>query len=132
MKDIILAIIIQAAVMSFCEVVFFCNPGAKKQVMSGVALSAFLGTLAAYQIAPLASGVFYWIGPMFVGLLGYLAAYSAAGNQPPQGWLVLVCDPTGPPLAATRPPRCRWITPASAPPPASDPRILDQPTMGDG
>jgi len=55
----------------------------KKQVLASVALSAMAGTFVAYHLFPVRPSVWYWIGPLFVGIVGYFAAWFK-----PEHWVI--------------------------------------------
>jgi hypothetical protein len=57
----------------------------KKQVLAAVFLSSFLATLLAYTFMPVRPSVWFWAGPLAVGLLGYAWDYLNWGRG---GWSV--------------------------------------------
>jgi hypothetical protein len=68
----------------------------KLQVLAAVALSSYIGTVAAYFAAPTQPSVWYWIGPFIVAIIGYTATMIA-----PSGWEI--GDPRGPLANLARP-----------------------------
>ena len=56
-----------------------CRTDHKAQCIASVGVSALLGSLITGMIAPVRPAFWYWIGPMFVGLLGY--AWSSFSPQ---------------------------------------------------
>ena len=58
----------------------------KKQVLIAVGLSSFLATLLAYTFSPVRPSVWFWAGPLFVGIVGYAAAYQNWGRGGPSFW----------------------------------------------
>jgi hypothetical protein len=68
----------------------------KRQVLAAVGFSSFIGTIAAYFAAPTQPSVWYWIGPIVVAIIGYLAAMvTPAGLE--------IGDPRGPLANLIRP-----------------------------
>jgi hypothetical protein len=55
----------------------------KKQVLAAVGLSSMAATMVAYHLFPVRPSVWYWIGPMYVGIFGYLAAWFR-----PEHWMI--------------------------------------------
>jgi len=49
----------------------FCQAATKNQAMAAVLIGSLLGTMLAYLLAPVRQSVWYWIGPLLVGLIGY-------------------------------------------------------------
>jgi hypothetical protein len=47
----------------------------KAQAMAGVATASFLGVLAAYMFMALPQGIWYWIGPTILGVIGFALNY---------------------------------------------------------
>jgi hypothetical protein len=68
----------------------------KKQALASVGVASFIGTVAAYFAAPTQPSVWYWIGPIIVGVVGYLATMVT-----PSG--LEVGDPRGPLANLARP-----------------------------
>ena len=56
----------------------------KVQVLAAVAISSFLGTLAAYFVVPTRPSFWFWSAPIVVGVVGYALQY--LGN--PAGWQI--------------------------------------------
>jgi hypothetical protein len=60
---------------------FLCQSEAKNQSLAAVGISSFLATLVAYKYAPVRPSIWYWSGPLIVGLIGYtLAAMGQDAN----------------------------------------------------
>jgi hypothetical protein len=68
----------------------------KRQVLAAVGVSSFIGTIAAYFAAPTQPSVWYWIGPIIIAVLGYLATMVAPGG-------LEIGDPRGPLANLARP-----------------------------
>ncbi len=68
----------------------------KRQVLGAIAISSYVGTIAAYFAAPTQPSVWYWIGPIIVAVVGYTATMIA-----PAGWEI--GDPRGPLANLARP-----------------------------
>lgn len=49
----------------------------KMQVLAAVGISAWLGTIASHALFPVRPSIWFWIGPMWVGLIGYLLAFAS-------------------------------------------------------
>jgi hypothetical protein len=58
----------------------------KKQVLCAVFVSSFLATLLAYSFSAVRPSVWYWIGPLVVGVAGYAAGYVNWGRGGPSLW----------------------------------------------
>jgi hypothetical protein len=52
---------------------------AKPQALAGLSIAAFAGVLAAYMFTPLSEGIWFWTGPVLLGLIGYLLALFSGG-----------------------------------------------------
>ena len=73
----------------------------KKQVLASVCVASYLSTLLAYAVSPARPSVWFWAGPIAVGVVGYLAAYAAWGSMPSValrngqlgGWLAPLARP---------------------------------------
>jgi hypothetical protein len=57
----------------------------KKQVLAAVGISSLLATLLAFTFAPVRPSVWFWAGPLAVGLIGYAWDYANWGRG---GWSV--------------------------------------------
>jgi hypothetical protein len=55
-------------------VLFLCPTEVKDQVLAGVGIAAFFGSMVAYKFAPARPSIWYWTGPLVVGLIGYIVA----------------------------------------------------------
>ncbi len=76
---------------------FLCQTETKNQALASVAIASFLGAVIAYKYSPVRPSIWYWIGPMIVGLIGYiLAATGQAAN-------LAIGSPTGTFAALARP-----------------------------
>jgi hypothetical protein len=53
----------------------FVETDKKAQVIVSVAVAAYLGTLVAHGLFPTRPSVWYWGGPLVVGVAGYLMGY---------------------------------------------------------
>jgi hypothetical protein len=53
---------------------FLCQSEAKNQSLASVAIASFLATCLAYKYAPVRPSIWYWSGPLIVGLIGYILA----------------------------------------------------------
>jgi hypothetical protein len=53
---------------------FLCQSEAKNQALASVGIASFLGTIIAYKYAPVRPSIWFWSGPLIIGLLGYILA----------------------------------------------------------
>jgi hypothetical protein len=53
---------------------FLCQSEAKNQCLASVGIASFLATVVAYKYAPVRPSIWFWSGPLIVGLIGYIAA----------------------------------------------------------
>jgi hypothetical protein len=74
------ALLVQAAVMSVI-VLLLARTDDKKQVLAAVGVASFAATLMSYAFSPVRPSVWYWAGPILVGVLGYFVAYLSAGSM---------------------------------------------------
>jgi hypothetical protein len=74
-----------------------CQAPAKNQVQASIGIASWLGAMIAYKYAPARPSFWFWIGPILVGLIGYILA--AAG----QDSTLQVGVPTGPYAPFARP-----------------------------
>jgi hypothetical protein len=51
-----------------------CQSQAKYQALASVGIASWLGSMIAYKCAPARPSIWYWIGPLLVGLIGYILA----------------------------------------------------------
>ena len=65
---------------------FLAQVDDKKQVLAAVFVSSLLATLLAYSFAPVRPSVWFWVGPLAVGAIGYLAGYMNWGRGGPSFW----------------------------------------------
>jgi hypothetical protein len=75
----LLALVTQAVVMSLVMVVLV-QTDKKAQVLVSVAVASYVGTLVAHSLFPTRPSVWYWGGPLVVGVVGYLMAYTGSKN----------------------------------------------------
>lgn len=73
---------VQIAVM-LLAMLFFAQSDAKFQVLAAVGVSAFAGAAVAHSLFPVRPSIWFWIGPLVVGTVGYLWAYAN-----PDGWII--------------------------------------------
>ena len=81
----VFATLVQAAVMAVL-VLLLARTDGKKQVLAAVAVASFAATLVAYAMSPVRPSVWYWAGPVIVGVAGYLAAYAGWGTVAAVAW----------------------------------------------
>jgi hypothetical protein len=66
----------------------FARTDAKKQIIPVIGAGSFIATLLAYHFSPTRGGVWYWAGPLVVGVVGYGYAFVSPGawflGIPPQ------------------------------------------------
>lgn len=74
-----------------------CQSVAKNQVQASVGLGSWLGSMIAYKYSAARPSVWYWAGPLLVGIVGYVIA--AAG----QDWNLQIGLPMGTFAALARP-----------------------------
>ena len=91
-----LALVAQT-VITAAVVLLLAATDAKKQVMVSVFLGGLLGTALADYLAPhRKAAIWYWVGPLAVGVIGYLLAYVNAPawtNGAPQGAFAALARP---------------------------------------
>lgn len=73
---------LQIVVMTIA-MLFFAQTDVKFQVIASVGLSAFIGTAVAHFLLPVRPSIWFWIGPLVVGVVGYVWAYLN-----PDGWII--------------------------------------------
>jgi hypothetical protein len=73
------ACIAQVVSMSLI-MMFLCQSEAKYQSLASVGIASCVGTMIAFMSFPTRPGIWYWTGPLAVGLIGYIIA--ATGNDP--------------------------------------------------
>lgn len=64
----------QALVMIIL-MMFICQTDVKKQTLASVAISAYFGALASYHFVATRPSIWYFAGPILVGLIGYIGQY---------------------------------------------------------
>jgi hypothetical protein len=72
----VLAVLIQAVVMA-AVMMFLCRSTEKLQVLLCVLVAGLLGSMAAHRSIAASPAVWFWMGPLVVGLIGYVSAYFA-------------------------------------------------------
>lgn len=78
-SDQLKSALLNIVIMGF--IVYFLATSDKKfQVIAAVAIGSFVGTAIAYAIFPVRPSVWFWIGPLIVGAVGYLWAFAQAGD----------------------------------------------------
>jgi hypothetical protein len=93
----LLATLTQVVVMSILMMIL-SQSDQKAQALASVGIAAFLGALAAHQFVPARPSLWFWIGPLAVGLLGYLGTYFNPG-----GWSIGEARGMFAPLARAQP-----------------------------
>jgi hypothetical protein len=78
------ALATQVIVMAIV-VMLLCKTDRKAQVLASVGLGSFLATLAAHSLFPARPSMWYWVGPLVVGVVGYLLAFSGSTHTWPIG-----------------------------------------------
>lgn len=81
----VFATLVQAAVTAVLVLVL-ARTDEKKQVLAAVGVASFAATLVAYAMSPVRPSVWYWAGPIIVGIAGYLAAYGGWASVAPVAW----------------------------------------------
>jgi hypothetical protein len=79
----LLALVTNVIVMSVFMVLIAASDR-KVQVVGAVAISSFLGTLAAYYLVPTKPSANFWVAPILVGIIGYMLQYFGS----PAGWQI--------------------------------------------
>jgi hypothetical protein len=74
------AMAMQVGVMALC-IMLLGQSDAKAQVVAAVGISAFVGACAAYYMYPISPSPWLWVGPMIVGVAGYVLAYFNVGGS---------------------------------------------------
>lgn len=81
----LVALLTQGGVMAVL-VLLIARTDEKKQVLAAVGIASFVATLLAYAVSPVRPSVWYWAGPVVVGVAGYAAAYFTWGSTDPLVW----------------------------------------------
>jgi hypothetical protein len=55
-------------------VMILCQSEAKNQCLAAVGIASLLGSVLAYKYAPTRPSIWFWIGPLIVGVVGYAIA----------------------------------------------------------
>lgn len=76
-----IALLTQAVIMG-AVVIVIAQTEDKKQVIAAVAIGAWAGAFFPYWQHGARPSVWYWTGPLVIGVAGYLLAYV----NPPEGW----------------------------------------------
>jgi hypothetical protein len=84
-------------VVTILIMLFLCQSEAKNQVLASLAIASVVGSMVAYGSFPTRPSVWYWVGPLIAGLLGYLMAaageVSQLGIGTPQGLFAPLARP---------------------------------------
>jgi hypothetical protein len=67
------ATLVQAAITA-AGVMIMCQSEAKNQCLASVGIASLVGSALAYKYAPTRPSIWYWIGPLIVGVVGYAIA----------------------------------------------------------
>jgi len=78
----IMACVTQIAIMAVL-MYFMAVTDKKNQVLAAVGLSSFLATAAAHLMFPVRPSVWFWVGPLVVGIIGYAVARTS-----PNDWII--------------------------------------------
>jgi hypothetical protein len=73
------ALAMQAGVM-ILGMMLLAQSDAKAQALAAVGISSFIGACAAYYMYPISASAWLWVGPMIVGIAGYIFAYLTLGH----------------------------------------------------
>ena len=79
------ALLVQAAVTGVL-VLLLARTDEKKQVLAAVAIASFCSTLVAYAVSPVRPSVWYWAGPIAIGIVGYVVTYFSWAGVPLVAW----------------------------------------------
>jgi hypothetical protein len=77
------ALATQVVVMSIL-MMLLCETDRKPQALASVIISSYLGTLAAHSLFPARPSLWYWGGPLIVGVVGYALAFSGSSGT----WMI--------------------------------------------
>ncbi len=69
-----IAALITQVLVTMLAMMLLCQTEAKNQALASVGLAAAVGTIAAYISFPVRPSIWYWTGPLIVGLVGYISA----------------------------------------------------------
>jgi hypothetical protein len=105
LREKLMASAVQIIIMAVL-MYFLATTDKKNQALAAIAFSAFLGTAVAHLIFPVRPSLFFWIGPLVVGIIGYAMAYQSPGR-----WMI--GEPANP-LATPLPLDYASVGPASA------------------
>jgi hypothetical protein len=78
-------------------VMFLCQSEAKNQSLASVGIASIVGAMIACKYSPVRPSIWYWSGPLVVGLLGYLLVFTGQDAQ------LAVGNPSGTFAALARP-----------------------------
>lgn len=86
------------ALIFFITMTLLARTDAKAQVGLSVALAGLLGSIGAHTLFPVQPSIWYWISPLIVGVVGYVAGYIS-----PDGWIIGQANGALAPLARPLP-----------------------------
>ena len=91
------ALATQILVMAFV-VMILCATDSKKQALLAVFMGAVAGAMAAHAFFAVQPSVWYWAGPLAVGVAGYVMAYFNSGVPPWQTGIIAISPARALPL----------------------------------
>jgi hypothetical protein len=53
---------------------FLCQSEAKNQCLASIGIASWIGAMVAYKYSPTHPSIWYWIGPLLVGIIGFALA----------------------------------------------------------
>jgi len=83
-------------------------------VLAAVFVASLLATLLAYSFAPVRPSVWFWMGPLVVGVIGYASGYVNWGRGGPSLWKAGLASGFFAPLARPLPLDYASLGPAGA------------------
>lgn len=104
----LLATLTQVVVMAILMMIL-SQSDQKAQALASVGIAAFLGALGAHQFVPARPSLWFWLGPLVVGLLGYIGTYFNSS-----GWSIGEARGMFAPLARPQPLDYASMGPAGA------------------
>jgi hypothetical protein len=63
-----------SAAVTAALMLLLCQSDAKGQCIGSLVIAAFVGSIAAHYLTPIRQAVWFWAGPLVVGVAGYLVA----------------------------------------------------------
>jgi hypothetical protein len=63
------------ALITLILMMLLCQSDAKNQTLASVMIASYLGALGAHHLVPIRPSAWFWIGPLAVGLIGYIGQY---------------------------------------------------------